>query len=291
MTTDSMIGNSGSRAGTPGNQPDPAARGQGDTPATASGGGRMGRHYHPKAAGGFLRGHGRDRLGTAGCVVLVDGQDFILTCSHVMRDVRPIDSPPAPFQQIPAYQPGADRRGRSLDSLRVGYLARAEELRVLNAQADRRAIKDLNPLDAALIRRTTGASHEIIDVGYVAGPPAAPVEGMAVKKSGGATGVTHGWIRAIKQERTLGFGWDPTTREPKYVATFKDQLLVRRNGWGSRRFASEGDSGALILTEADNAPVGILIGVTAEGLGVVTPIREVLSAFQAEIVHRRRPNR
>lgn len=146
-----------------------------------------------------------------------------------------------------------------------------------------------NETDAALIRRETGASHEIVGLGFVAGPPETAYEGMPVKKSGGSTGVTHGHVVANPVTRTLGYRWDPATRRYRFLGEFGGQFLVRGNGWLSRRFAAEGDSGSILLTEADNRPVGLLIGATPNGWGIVTPIGVILRAFQARILYRMRP--
>ncbi len=92
--------------------------------------------------------------------------------------------------------------------------------------------------------------------------------GLAVKKSGRTTGLTHGTIQAINVTINVQYSVG--------VATFTGQIMTPGN------FIGAGDSGSLMVTESGNNPVGLCFAGGGGG-SFANPIGPVLSAFGATV--------
>ena len=93
--------------------------------------------------------------------------------------------------------------------------------------------------------------------------------GMPVSKTGATTLTTHGIVA------NTDYSCDVQAAGGLQRAT--RQLLVRATEDG-KRFADDGDSGALVV-DASHRAVGLLWGNTPEGHGVACPIAPVLAAL------------
>lgn len=110
-----------------------------------------------------------------------------------------------------------------------------------------------NLVDAAIaFTTTTLASTEIFGIGEPNAAIRFPTLGMAVEKSGRTTGVTGGTISAVNVSSNVDYGADCG------IALFTNQFSVRGGA-----FSDAGDSGAAILDESDNTPVGLLFAGSA----------------------------
>ena len=102
---------------------------------------------------------------------------------------------------------------------------------------------------------------------------AAAEPGSRVWKTGGATGTTEGVVidASYPDLACLGEWTCPAPR----------QLLVAPGG-GAAAFSAEGDSGAVLVNERNEA-VGLLWGTNARGEGVACPIEPVLRALSIDL--------
>jgi translation initiation factor IF-1 len=104
---------------------------------------------------------------------------------------------------------------------------------------------------------------------------AQPAAGMKVKKFGRTTSLTVGEIEAF-----VPTPWVLPYRSAKFTATvwFTDTWTVK--SVDSEPFALPGDSGSLIVTDNNNAAVGLLFAVNNRGeYGIFMPIEQVLGGF------------
>jgi hypothetical protein len=100
--------------------------------------------------------------------------------------------------------------------------------------------------------------------------PIGPTLGMRVMKLGRTTELTHGVITGVNTKVEVDF--------PSGTALLVGQLET------SGSFGDFGDSGSLVLTDdGRKRPVGMVIGGDETGSAIVTPIRRILSRFDASI--------
>ncbi len=185
-------------------------------------------------------------IGTIGLIATSDDMDrWIVGCCHVFG---PRDGTAWPLGTFaPLYYPA--------DTLRSDPIAIVDEKRLF-AELD---------CAAALVpahRRCFGYPLGL-------GPLAAPVDavpGQMVLKSGGVTGVTEGYVRAVRD------------------AEIEIASLGLSPGY---RMNEPGDSGALWVDAATRAPVGLHRGGDAQKpqLAYAVPIRTVLDKLALRIVH------
>lgn len=101
-----------------------------------------------------------------------------------------------------------------------------------------------------------------------------PETGMAVKKFGRTTGLTHGIMQSNQQILSM-----------PYVSEFFDALVWFQDVWtvrydGSDAFALGGDSGSLVVSEDGATAIGVLFAASPKGeIGLVVPLERVLRAF------------
>jgi YHS domain-containing protein len=94
--------------------------------------------------------------------------------------------------------------------------------------------------------------------------------GQKVKKYGKSTGLTNGTVTAVNV--TLNIRYSSGT------ATFVKQIIV-----SGTNFTKAGDSGSLLVADADNSPVGLLFAQVNSSVAVANPISEVLNEFRKTI--------
>jgi len=138
-----------------------------------------------------------------------------------------------------------------------------------------------NQIDAAIARCAEGAKSMGVaspEEGYGV-PSRDTVEaelGMDVQKYGRSTSLTHG--------RIAGVNGIIEVRYHAGIARFVNQVLVESKE-PEKRFVAQGDSGALLVTDDEEAnPVGLLFAGNAEGnIAFANPIDRVLERFEVEI--------
>ena len=133
-----------------------------------------------------------------------------------------------------------------------------------------------NSVDAAIAQIRAGKVDPtgfIMDIGTLSSDTVAPSLGMAVKKSGRTTGLTHGNITAVNATIDVSFGSGKTAR-------FADQIVV-----GSGNFIAGGDSGSLMVEDEVTNPRAIgLLFAGSSNTAIANPIDEVLKVFGVSMV-------
>ncbi len=127
-----------------------------------------------------------------------------------------------------------------------------------------------NTIDCAIALMDTGRPTSVVQSGgYTASSTVQSASvGLAVKKSGRTSGLTHGTIQAINVTINVGYS--------SGVATFTGQIMTPAT------FIRSGDSGSLMVTETGNNPVGLCFAGGSGG-SFANPIGPVLQAFGATI--------
>ncbi len=127
-----------------------------------------------------------------------------------------------------------------------------------------------NTIDCAIALMDTSRPTAVTQSGgYTASSTVvAPSVGLAVKKSGRTSGLTHATIQAINVTIQVGYSAG--------VATFTGQIMTQA------QFIRSGDSGSLMVTETGNNPVGLCFAGGSGG-AFANPIGPVLQKFGASV--------
>jgi hypothetical protein len=144
----------------------------------------------------------------------------------------------------------------------VGSLNRA----VLNASVD------------GAVSRISGRPYscEIVDIGDVNGTATAMV-GMAVRKRGRTTELTHGSVAATDYTTSVDYG------DGLGVVTLTNQIRIVNDPAQSAFFGKKGDSGSVVVDDAINVVGLYFAGNTTGTVGVANPIAGVLTALDISI--------
>ena len=213
--------------------------------------------------------------GTLGALVSRGGQQYILSTNHVLARS---DQGTAGDNIL---QPGLiDNSCASAGATTVSTLAQFASLENPAAGAP--------VVDAALALASSGTvdpSGTIIGLGattdsFGASTDAPPLSGSgkqpavndSVVKSGRSTGVSCSFVSAVNLTASVEYVKECGTG-PAFFVTFTD--LVEISGSG---FSAEGDSGALIVEQADATPVALLVG-SSDSDSIANPITDVLAAL------------
>jgi hypothetical protein len=210
---------------------------------------------------GFNIGNRRGGSGTLGCVVReqTTGERLGLSCGHVIaRNGQAVAG-----ERV--LVPSRD------EALANGWLRSAPFGEVVAVGQISFAYSDApTNVDAATVRPYDGSAAIDDAIALLGVAPAgvrSDVEiGTPVKKVGYATELTTGTVQAVHWLISLPYDADDGSVKN---AWFADQI-------GISSFAAEGDSGALVLDDAD-AAVGLHVG-GCDGLSVCMPIQHVLDA-------------
>jgi hypothetical protein len=118
----------------------------------------------------------------------------------------------------------------------------------------------------------SGRTHacEIADIGAVTGTAAATV-GMAVRKRGRTTGLSHGIVDSISLSVNVPYGDGIGTR------TLTNQIGIEADTAQNAVFGISGDSGSTVVNAARQVVGLYFAGTTAGDYGVANPIAAVLS--------------
>ena len=212
---------------------------------------------------GFDVGSQLGESGTLGCIVIdAQGRRLGLSCAHVLAPDGPADVGDA-FGGVvlcPSL-PNAQSLG-VLASAPIGTLTRVAAPSTDPCHSD-------SNVDAAVFAPNDpdSLSNLVADLGVApTGINKKPALGDAVHKVGAVSGETHGVVQALGMLVKVPCG--------SGIATFSDQI-------GISSFASPGDSGALVLDEANRA-LGIHIGAAA-GISICTPMERILTALDCKL--------
>ena len=205
--------------------------------------------------------------GTLGSMVQdTDGNEYILSCNHVLAD----QNQAKPGQLI--VQPGlVDIACLTATSDAVATFSHTIKLKFGGGK---------NIVDAAIAAVDSGdVSPEILNIGEIAGSPATPTIGMAVQKMGRTTCLSTGVIAALNATVKVNYS---ETSKPK-LATFVNQIVVTGSPL-TPTFGAPGDSGSLILSQgACPEPVALLFAGSTT-VTIANPISDVLSELNISMV-------
>lgn len=222
--------------------------------------------FRPCPAGVSI-GHIDITAGTFGCLVTKNRELFILSNNHVLANNNEAAIGDPILQ--PGLYDGArdpqDRLGYLSEFVPIGFSEEIPEnskghpligtiatlLNVLSAflgssirLKQYRAQKIINFVDAALAKPidVKNVTNDIMGIGKIKGVSEGTL-GMAIKKSGRTTGLTHGSIEQIAVSVKVSYG-------PNRTALFEDQLMAGA-------MSSGGDSGSAVV-DGDNRFIGLL---------------------------------
>ncbi len=205
---------------------------------------------------GVSTGHPKITAGTIACRVCKNVGGvllyYALSNNHIYADENRASIGDDVLQPGP-YDGGQDPRDK------IGTLADFQDI-LFSKDAS-------NQIDAAIAQCTPATLGNSAPNGSFtpSRTTAAATVGLAVKKYGRTTGLTHGEVRAVNA--TVDVTYDSGT------ARFIGQIVVTPG-----TFSSGGDSGSLIVTENGNNPVGLLFAGSDTDT-IANPINLVLSRF------------
>src|SRR5262245_9822255 len=194
--------------------------------------------------------------GTLGCVVIQGGVEYFLSNNHVFAR-----------ENAATIGERIDAPGRYDGKPRCSQTAACASLSQFVAVS----FTGNNTMDAAIARPVSGRAYTSMTAGGYdpTSTVVAPSVGLAVKKTGRTSGLTHGTVEAINVTIRVQYSTGQ-------VATFVNQIQTP----GS--FIRSGDSGSLMVTETGANPVGLCFA-GGTGASFANPIGPVLSAFGATV--------
>jgi hypothetical protein len=193
--------------------------------------------------------------GTIGCVVMKGGSSYFLSNNHVFA--RENDASIGERIDAPGRYDGHPKCAQT------PQIANLSDFKAISFSGS-------NVIDAAIAAPVSGLSYTCAEAGgYTpSSTVVSPSVGLAVKKTGRTSGLTHGTIQAINVTITVGYS--------SGVATFTSQIMTEA------QFIRSGDSGSLMVTETGNNPVGLCFAGGSGG-AFANPIGPVLSQFAATV--------
>ena len=132
-------------------------------------------------------------------------------------------------------------------------------------------------VDCAVARQTgRGRVGDVQDIGPIAGPGVASTN-MAVRKRGRTTGLTYGLIETVDLSLRIDYGDGIGNR------ILRNQIGINVDPARSGQFGAAGDSGSVVVNEADEV-VGLHFAGSEDGsFGAANPIRAVLAALDVSL--------
>ncbi len=223
--------------------------------------GEVHAYAKPGGGGGTLQcgtSTGNDKecsAGTIGCVVVKGGVQYFLSNNHVFAR----ENAASIGERIDA--PGRyDGKPRCAQTPQCATLSDYQPI----------SFTSNNTIDCAIAQPVAGRAYTCAEAGGYT-PSSTVVSaavGLAVKKTGRTSGLTHDTIQAVN-----------VTIQVQYsagIATFVNQIMT------SGSFIRSGDSGSLMVTETGNNPVGLCFAGGSGG-SFENPIGPVLQKFSATV--------
>jgi hypothetical protein len=211
--------------------------------------------YRP-VPGGVSVGNDREcASGTVGCIVLKGGVRYVLSNNHVLARMNAgangerIDQPGRYDGKPVCAQTGA-----------IGALAGKVNINFSGGN---------NTVDCAIASLSVASTCAMASGYTPSTTTVSPSVGLAVKKTGRTSGLTHGTIAGINVTIQVNYG-------SPGVATFVNQIYVASN------FIRSGDSGSLMVTESGNNPVGLCFA-GGSGASFANPIGPVLQGLGVSV--------
>lgn len=223
---------------------------------------------HPRPTQcGVSVGHYQVSAGTLGCLVkrinATTDERYILSNNHVLANCNHA------CIGDPILHPGS-RDGGNLSNP-IAELTEFEELHAVGSR--------VNMMDAAIAKvlNCDEVLPEIRVIGAVQQPEFVSLQelqGRQVCKYGRTTGLTRGTVGDVSADILVTYHNDMR-------AHFQEQITI---DWGNEPFSKEGDSGSLIVDCATQRPIALLFAGGSKAGSYATPIKQIITRFQIEIL-------
>jgi len=249
------------------------------------------RKWRP-APGGVSIGHVDITAGTFGCIVTLEEagskEFFILSNNHVLANSNQ-GAPGDPIIQPGSHDGGAspgDVIGHLWDFVPIQFMEEVAECEISEAIAKiisslakflgskhRLSAYQENPLtnvvDCAIAKPLSVEDIDsgILEIGTPSGAEFDVPLGLEIWKSGRTTGLTFGTVDQVSFTGIVDYGVG--------MAIFENQIV-------SGPMSAGGDSGSVVLTQADNKVMGLLFAGSDE-VTIINPIQAVLEGLGVEI--------
>lgn len=248
------------------------------TAKPVKGGDHKGRQARPISLG-VSGGNSQDLAngyccsGTLGALVQKNGQQFILSNTHVFAG----DWVAGGNGSVAGVGDDINQSGL----IDVGCQVIAADM--VADLSDWAPINSIDNVDAAIAAVRAGqvkSNGEILGIGTLASTTAQPFVGQAVKKSGRTTGLTRSSISSLNA--TITVGYSDECAGGSYSKTFTGQVIIQNRG---SRFLAGGDSGSLMVEDAATNPRAVgLLYAGSSSVAIANPINHVLSYFGVTMV-------
>ena len=211
--------------------------------------------------------------GTLGALIQVGGQKRILSNYHVFEaDIVNGGNGAKATNGDPIIQPGLIDIGCNANNAQnVATLVVSHALPNNNVDAS----------SATIVSGMVDESGAILEIGTLSSSTVAASVRQNVKKSGRTTGLTRSKVSGLNATVSVSYE-NECAGSTVFTRTFTGQIIIDNKG---SRFLAGGDSGSLMVEDADTNPraVGLLFAGSSS-LAVANPIDEVLDFFGATMV-------
>jgi hypothetical protein len=140
---------------------------------------------------------------------------------------------------------------------------------------------------AQIVPGTVDLAGTILDLGaagassIAAAPPSSTLAtasiGLAVAKSGRTTGLTCSTVGSINTSVSIAYETSCGSNVTAFNATYTNQVVINGSS-----FSAGGDSGSLVVTQANARPVALLYGGSTNDT-VANPIQDVVAALSPSV--------
>jgi len=209
--------------------------------------------------------------GTLGALVQIGGSQYILSNYHVFEsDIVNGGNNLVAKNGDPIIQPGL-----------IDVSCNLNNAQAVATLAVKKSLPDSN-VDASVAQVIPGAvSGDILEIGSISSQIEPAVLGQLVKKSGRTTGLTRSSVSGLNATVSVTYD-NECAGGTAFTKTFTGQIIINNKG---SRFLNSGDSGSLMVQDADTNPRAVgLLYAGSSSLAVANPIGDVLSFLGATMV-------
>ena len=211
--------------------------------------------------------------GTLGALVQKNGQQFILSNTHVFAGDWVVGG----NGKVAAAGDDINQSGL----IDVGCQVIAGDM--VADLTDWAPINSIDNVDAAIAAVRPGQvtpTGAILEIGTLASATAQAFVGQAVKKSGRTTGLTRSSVSSLNA--TITVGYSDECAGGSYSKTFTGQVIISNRG---SRFLAGGDSGSLMVEDVSSNPRAVgLLYAGSSSVAIANPINHVLTYFGVTMV-------
>jgi hypothetical protein len=211
--------------------------------------------------------------GTLGSLVLIGGQQHILSNYHVLEaDIVSGGNSRVAQTGDPVIQPGLiDINCTAANGQDVATLVKKNALPGSNTDC---AV-------AQVIPGMVNSNGAILEIGTISSQTAAASINQLVKKSGRTTGLTRSKVSGLNATVNITYE-NECAGGTAFTKTFTGQIVIANKG---SRFLNSGDSGSLLVQDVATNPraVGLLFAGSSS-TAIANPIGHVLSFLNATMV-------